>query len=252
MFKDLGLALRVMFRFRSRSKRVVSVKVDYTVYINEVNQWPPCPSLESVKSIVLHWSNGVRSGSIQSTAFLDKEGIIEFKESFKLPVTLSKDVPVKGQTDGVFHKNFIELNIYELRNKSSKGPLIASAQVDLAEHGVIKETELDISVPMNCRKTYKCTTQPVLSIIIRSFESQGSALSPNVESVVSSDSMSERRLEEIEVVSFTDDDFSHSSLDISGPPSEENFSSPQTILNEQLHQEVLVYCHFTLCFPFQY
>ncbi|KAJ7970630.1 EEIG1/EHBP1 N-terminal domain containing protein [Quillaja saponaria] len=53
------------------------------------------------------------------------EGKIEFNESFRLPVTLLRDMSVKGGDGDAFKKNCLQLNLYEPRkHKTVKGQLL--------------------------------------------------------------------------------------------------------------------------------
>ncbi|XWS30479.1 hypothetical protein CRYUN_Cryun24cG0121000 [Craigia yunnanensis] len=223
----------------AKNRRGPTVHVDYLIHIQEIKPWPPSQSLRSLRSVLIQWENGERtSGSTNNVSptlgSIIGEGKIEFNESFKLPVNLVRDMSVKGRDADVFRKNCLEFNLYEPRR--DKIQLLATAIVDLAEYGVIKET-LDITVPMNSKRIFSNTAQPLLFIKIdriykgrSSFSSRGS-LSKELsldrkgsESV--SALMDEEYAEEAEVASFTDDDVSsHSSLTVSSSTLESNGSS---------------------------
>ncbi|KAF4367633.1 hypothetical protein G4B88_001385 [Cannabis sativa] len=229
---------------RTKTRRSSSVQIDYLVHIQEIKPWPPSQSLRSLKSVLIQWENGDRcSGStnavVPSIGSIVFEGKIEFNESFRLPVTLLRDMSVKGGDGDVFQKNCLELNLYEpRRDRTVKGQLLASAIIDLAEYGVPKES-LSVSTPMNCKRSFKNTNQPVLYITLQSVvkarsrtssrESLSRAMSmENVGGESVSALMNEEYAEEAEIASFTDDDVSsHSSVAASSngglhPRNEEN------------------------------
>ncbi|MFQ6620637.1 hypothetical protein Gotur_000069 [Gossypium turneri] len=223
----------------AKNRRGPTVRVDYLIHIQEIKPWPPSQSLRSLRSVLIQWENSERnSGSTKTTSptlgSIVGEGKIEFNESFKLPVNLVRDLSVKGRDVDMFHKSFLEFNLYEPRRE--KIQLLATAIVDLAEYGVIKET-LEITVPMNSKRSYSNTTQPMLLIKIdriskgQNISSSRSGLSKELfqdkkgsESV--SSLMDEEYAEEAEIASFTDDDVSsHSSLTVSSSNLESNGSS---------------------------
>ncbi|KAL2520095.1 uncharacterized protein Fot_24018 [Forsythia ovata] len=91
---------------------------------------------------------------------------IEFNKSFRLPVTLLREISIKIGNGDTFQKNCLEFNLYESRsNKMVKGQLLGTAIEDLAEYGVVEES-LSINAPINCKRTYKNTTQPLLFLEI--------------------------------------------------------------------------------------
>ncbi|KAK6280408.1 hypothetical protein POUND7_020675 [Theobroma cacao] len=223
----------------AKNRRGPTVHVDYLIHIQEIKPWPPSQSLRSLRSVLIQWENGERSSGSTNTVSptlgsIVGEGKIEFNESFKLPVNLVRDLSVKGRDADVFQKNSLEFNLYEPRR--DKIQLLATAIVDLAEYGAIKET-LDITVPMNSKRSFSNTAQPILFIKIdriykgRNSSSSRSGLSEEhsldrkgSESV--SALMDEEYAEEAEVASFTDDDVSsHSSLTVSSSTLESNGSS---------------------------
>ncbi|KAL4379561.1 hypothetical protein GQ457_02G012340 [Hibiscus cannabinus] len=228
----------------AKNRRGPTVRVDYVIHIQEIKPWPPSQSLRSLRSVLIQWENGERnSGSTKTTSptigSIVGEGKIEFNESFKLPVNLVRDMSVKGRDADVFHKNFLEFNLYEPRRE--KIQLLATGIADLAEYGIIKET-VDITVPMNSKRSYSSNTaQPILFIKIdriskgQSISSSRGVLSKELpqdrkrsESV--SSLMDEEYAEEAEVASFTDDDVSsHSSLTVSSSTLESNNGSVPVI-----------------------
>ncbi|XVF57835.1 hypothetical protein PTKIN_Ptkin07bG0014600 [Pterospermum kingtungense] len=223
----------------AKNRRGPTVHVDCLVHIQEIKPWPPSQSLRSLRSVLIQWENGERSSGSTNTVSptlgsIVGEGKIEFNESFKLPVNLMRDMSVKGRNADVFQKNILEFNLYEPRRE--KIQLLATAMVDLAEYGVIKET-LDVTVPMNSKRIYSNATQPILFIKIdrihkgRNSSSARECLPKELslerkgcESV--SSLMDGEYAEEAEVASFTDDDVSsHSSLTVSSSTFESNGSS---------------------------
>ncbi|GLT43367.1 hypothetical protein SLA2020_173210 [Shorea laevis] len=212
-----------------------TVKVDYLIHIEEIKPWPPSQSLRSLSSVLIQWENGERnSGStntvVPSIGSVVGEGKIEFNESFKLPVALVKELSVKGRDGDAFQKNLLEFNLHERRR--DKNQLLATAVVDLADYGILKES-LRTSVSMNCKRTFNNTSQPVLFIKIQPFDngragsskgrlSKGISLDKNG-SESASDLMNGEYGEESEFTSFTDDDVSsHSSLTVSSSALESN------------------------------
>ncbi|XWS44029.1 hypothetical protein CRYUN_Cryun15aG0010200 [Craigia yunnanensis] len=238
----------------AKNRRGPTVHVDYLIHIQEIKPWPPSQSLKSLRSVLIQWENGERSSGSTNTVSptlgcIVGEGKIEFNESFKLPVNLVRDMSVKGRDADVFQKNILEFNLYEPRRE--KIQLLATAIVDLAEYGVIKET-LDITVPMNSKRSFSNTAQPILSIKIdrlykvRNSSSSRDCLSKELsldrkgsESV--SALMDEEYAEEAEVASFTDDDVSsHSSLIVSSSALESNGGSVPR--NEENGSVTLIDC----------
>uniref|UniRef100_A0A1D1Z5E1 Myosin-H heavy chain n=1 Tax=Anthurium amnicola TaxID=1678845 RepID=A0A1D1Z5E1_9ARAE len=225
---------------RSKNRKGATVLVDYAVHVQELKPWPPSQSLKSLRSVVVQWENGDRnSGSGTPVAPSPGDGKIVFNESFKLQVTLLKDAPVKGIDMGTFQKNVLELNLYEpRRDKTVKGQHLGSAAIDLAEHGIIKEA-ISFGIPVNCKRSFRNTTQPVLFLKIQPFEkADGSSSSrDSLSKEVSLDKddresvsalMNGEYAEEAEIASFTDDDVSssHSSLAHSASAFASNASSP--------------------------
>lgn len=201
------------------------MQIDYLIHIQDIKPWPPTQSLRSLRSVMIQWENGERSsGSTNlvapSLGSVIGEGKIEFNESFRLPVTLLRDMSVRGGDADVFQKNCMEFNLYETRrDKAVKGQLLGTAVIDLADYGILKET-LSISVPMNCKRNYRNTDQPLLFLKIQPVEKDRTSFSlrdkmskeNNAGDSVSA-LMNEEYAEEAEIASFTDDDVSsHSSV----------------------------------------
>lgn len=244
---------------KAKSRRGALVQIDYLIHVQEVKPWPPSQSLRSLRSVLIQWENGDRnSGStnlvVPSLGSVVGEGKIEFNESFRLPVTLLRDMSVKGGDADAFQKNCLEFNLYEpRRDKTVKGQLLATAMVDLADYGVVKE-ELSITAQMNCKRSYRNTDQPVLFIKIQPVnKSRTSSLAGDdqLRGVVLDDNgggsvsslMNEEYAEEAELASFTDDDVSsHSSQTISSTALDSNGGLPPQ------NEEVL--CRFFLCILF--
>ncbi|XVE67731.1 hypothetical protein DITRI_Ditri09bG0012100 [Diplodiscus trichospermus] len=241
----------------AKNRKGPTIHVDYLIHIQEIKPWPPSQSLRSLRSVLIQWENGERNSGSTNTVSptlgsIVGEGKIEFNESFKLPVNLVRDMfSVKGRDADLFHKNCLEFNLYEPRR--DKIQLLATAIVDLAEYGIIKET-IDITVPMNSKRSISNTAQPILFIKIdriykgRNSSSSRGSLSKELsldgkgsESV--SALMDEEYAEEADVASFSDDDddvSSHSSLTGSSSTLESNGSSlPQ---NEENGSVTLVDC----------
>ncbi|KAF7801680.1 uncharacterized protein G2W53_040791 [Senna tora] len=244
------------------NRRGASVKIDYLIHIEEIKPWPPSQSLRSLRSVLIQWENGERSsGSTSHVApslgSVIGEGKIEFNESFRLPVTLLRDMSVRSGRADIFQKNCLEFNLYEpRRDKVVKGQLLGTAIVDLAEYGVPKEA-LGISAPMKCTRNYKNTDQPLLFIRIepvgknRTSFATRDALSKEVPKDINggeSALKNEEYADEAEIASYSDDDVSsHSSVaamavasahDTSGcMPAEllENGPTQNTVRNEKEH-----------------
>lgn len=219
---------------RSKNRRPTTIQVDYTIHIQEIKPWPPSQSLKSLKSVVLQWENGDRSSGSTSPVS-PSQSKIEFNESFNLHVTFVKESSGKKNE---FQKNVLELSLYEpRRDKSAKGQLLGNAAVDLAELGIVKDV-VSFGVPLNSKRSYRNTAQPMIYVKIQAFDKEGSSVSPSasfreslskVESLDGEGAESVSALmngeyaEEAEIASFTDDDVSsHSSLGNLASASETN------------------------------
>ncbi|CAL9096794.1 unnamed protein product [Musa acuminata var. zebrina] len=242
---------------RSKHKKGASVHVDYIIHILEIKPWPPSQSLKSLRSVVLHWENGDRSSGSTSIVTPNlgssaTEGRIEFNESFKLDVTLLKDGSSKVNDKGAFQKNLLEFNLYEPRRDKSKGQHLGSALIDLADHGVIKDT-MNAGILVSSKRSFRNTAQPVLYVRIQPLNN-GSISSSSRETLSKeasldgkesvSDLMNEEYAEEAEIASFTDDDVSSpSSLANSSSALEANadfsvHNGPDVEDYENVHQKV--------------
>ncbi|KAF8378118.1 hypothetical protein HHK36_029455 [Tetracentron sinense] len=239
---------------RTKNRRGTSVQANYRVHIQEIKPWPPSQSLISPRSVLLQWENGdCNTGSTSPVVPCLGSGIgdgkIEFNESFRLPVTLCREVSVKGGDGDTFQKNCLEFNLYEpRRDKTVKGQLLGTVIIDLADYGIFKET-VTVSAPMNCKRNFRNTAQPVLFLKIHPFDkdSASSSSRENLLNEASQDKdgresvsalMNEEYAEEAEIASFSDDDISsHSSLTISSSAFEASGDSPPQ--NEENGQEAV-------------
>ncbi|KAL2547385.1 nucleolar protein gar2 [Forsythia ovata] len=107
------------------------------------------------------------------------DGRIEFNESFRLPVTLLREMTIKSGNRDTFQKNCLKFNLYEPRsNQMVKGQLLGTAVVDLVEYGVVKEC-LSINAPINCKRMYKNTAQPFLFLEIQPVERKEASMDRN-------------------------------------------------------------------------
>ncbi|XP_027349888.1 uncharacterized protein LOC113861331 [Abrus precatorius] len=208
-----------------------AIHMDYLIHIQEIKPWPPSQSLRSLRSVLIQWENGERSSgstclvspSVGSNSVAG-EGKLEFNESFRLPVTLLRDMTVRNSTVDMFQKNCLELSLYETRrDKTIKGQLLGTAIIDLADCGILRET-LSIRTPLNCQRNYRNMDQPLLFIQIEPVGKNRarSALKESLSKEVSKDKnggdsvsviMNGEFGDEAEIASFTDDDVSsHSSV----------------------------------------
>ncbi|KAK3183774.1 hypothetical protein Dsin_031060 [Dipteronia sinensis] len=226
----------------AKNRKEPSIHVDYLIYIQEIKPWPPSQSLRSLRSVLIQWENGDRnSGStktvVPSLGSVVGEGKIEFNESFRLPVTLLREMHAKNKDADTFQKNCLEFNLYEPRR--DKTTLLATAIVDLAEYGIVKET-LNVNVPMNSKRSFRNTSQPVLFAKIqpvdKAISRTSSSLREGFLKEAASDKnggesvsalMNEEYAEEAEIASFSDDDVSsHSSVIVSSSATESNKALP--------------------------
>ncbi|XP_031381164.1 uncharacterized protein LOC116195897 isoform X2 [Punica granatum] len=228
---------------KAKARKGPTEKLNYLVHIEEIKPWPPSHSLRSLRSVQIQWENGERSSRSTSSVVPSlgsgvNDGKIEFNESFRLPVTLLRNMSVKAGDADTFQKNCLEFSLYEpRRDKTLKGQLLGTAVIDLADYGIIKGS-LSINVPVNCQRNYKNTAQPLLYVRIQpvdkgrtnisskdGFSNQASVEKNGAESV--SDLMKEEYAEEAEINNFSDDDVSsHSSAAVSS--AESNGSLPPT------------------------
>jgi hypothetical protein len=225
---------------RSKSRKSVSFQVDYLIHVQEVKPWPQSQTLKSAQSVVVQWENGDRNSGSFTCGVGD--GRIGIGESFRLPVTLWREASKKTATRESFLKNSLEFYLYEPRkDRAVKGQLLGSAAINLADHGVIKET-ITISAKVNCKRSFKSSVQPVLYVNIQPLDRDSSGSSPkgSLSKEVSLDKSesfsglaSEENDEEAEIASFTDDDddvdedfSSHSSRTIASSAFETTGCSP--------------------------
>ncbi|KAG9447154.1 hypothetical protein H6P81_013282 [Aristolochia fimbriata] len=229
---------------RTRNRKGASVQIDYVIHIHEIKPWPPSQSLRSLRTVILQWENGEKnSGSLGPVAptigSVVGEGKIEFNESINLAITLSREVHARGGESSTYQRNCLELSLYEpRRDKIAKGQLLGNVTIDLAEYGILKEP-VSFSFPMNCKRSYRNTTQPVLFGKIQPLDktrngssspenmSEESTLDKESKESVSALMNEEYAEEEAEIASFTDDDVSsHSSLTISSLAFDATGNSP--------------------------
>lgn len=219
---------------RSKGRKSVAVEVDYLIQVVEIKPWPLSQSSKSVQSVLLEWANGDLYGSFSSGI---GDGKIEFAESFRLQVKLCKETSKKGTAHDTYQKNNLEFYLYEPKNdKATKVQLLGSAVLNLAEYGIIKET-LTVDIPLNCKKSFKNSGQPVLCVNIQPFDKDSTGSSPkgssSKEVSLGNGSVSESLIEgndvEAKIDSFTDDDddvSSHSSRTVNSSAFETTVSSP--------------------------
>ncbi|KAI8533437.1 hypothetical protein RHMOL_Rhmol10G0010200 [Rhododendron molle] len=227
---------------RTKTRKSPTVQLDYLIHVQEVKPWPPSQSLKMIRSVLIQWEHGERNSGTTNPVvpFLGSgigDGKVEVKESFRLPVTLLREMHTKGGDGDSFRKNCLEFNLYELkRDKTIKGQLLGTAIVDLADYGVVKGT-LRISVPMSCKRSFSNAAQPVLFIKIQAVErsctnlSKETSMERNGSESVSALMSEEYAAEEAEIASITDDDgSSHSSSAVSSSAFE---VGPQAVKDNQ-------------------
>ncbi|KAL8231637.1 hypothetical protein R6Q57_001415 [Mikania cordata] len=221
---------------KTKIKKSPSVQLNYVIDIVEVKPWPPSQSLRSIRSALIQWEHGDKnSGNTKAVVpFLVSDsgvgdGKIEFNESFKLHLTLWREMSIKAADGDSFLKNCIEFSMYEpRRDKTVKGQLLATAVVDFAEYGVVKDG-LIISVPMNCKRAFANTIQPMLYLKIEAVDKNNRVRSESMDRNYSESSMTVEQVEETESTSITDDDVcSQSSMAATSLTSQ-----PNTSLNPQ-------------------
>ncbi|XP_068665641.1 uncharacterized protein [Aristolochia californica] len=229
---------------RTRNRKGTSVQIDYAIHIYEIKPWPPSQSLRSLRTVILQWENGEKNSGtlgpvVPTIGSVVGEGKIEFNESINLAITLSREVPARRGEPRTYQRNCLELNLYEpRRDKIAKGQLLGNVTIDLADYGILKQP-VSFSSPMNCKRSYRNTTLPVLFGKILPLEKtrNGSSLPENLSEESNLDKgakesvsalMNEEYAEEqAEIASFTDEDVSsHSSLTISSSAFDATGSSP--------------------------
>ncbi|KAK4357609.1 hypothetical protein RND71_023219 [Anisodus tanguticus] len=187
--------------------------------VDEIKPWPPSQSL---KSVLLQWENdGQSSGSIVSTV---GDASIGFRESFTLPLTLSREKKAHDK----FQKNFLDFYLYELRkDKTTRGQLLGTSLINLADFGLIEEV-VSIYTPLNCKKSSKGSEQPALS----------SPVSVGKEQESVADSVNGKNEDDYEIASFTDDESSHSSQNVARfSPSPQGKIAHESIIENLLRDD---------------
>ncbi|KVI02428.1 EEIG1/EHBP1 N-terminal domain-containing protein [Cynara cardunculus var. scolymus] len=220
----------MLLGLKTKNRRSLYVQLDYLINLVEIKPWPPSQSLRSLRSALIQWVYGDKiSGSTKAVApsivsgLSVGDGKIEFNESFRLCVTLSRDMSTKAGDIETFQRNCIEFNLYEpRRDKTVKGQLLATATIDFAEYGIVKES-LMISVPMTCKRTFGNTAQPMLFLEMQTSERSNRMRSSSIDSLIREGSldknhsesvsalMNEEYAEEAETASITNDDNSSQS-----------------------------------------
>ncbi|CAN4101878.1 unnamed protein product [Withania somnifera] len=228
---------------KTRTRNSPSVQVDYLIHIKEIKPWASSQSLSTPRAVLIEWQHGDKhSGSTnQVVPSLGAgsgigDGRIEFNESFRIPVTLLRETSFKCRDGDTFQKNCIEFHLYEpRRDKTVKGQHLATATIDLADYGVVRES-LSISPPINCKRTYRNSAQPLLFLKIQLGER--SRVRPSLRDRLKREAsmdrngslsrlLSEEYADEAEFASFTDDDVSsHLSFPVSSSSNGLNFESP--------------------------
>ncbi|PIM99346.1 hypothetical protein CDL12_28163 [Handroanthus impetiginosus] len=206
---------------KNKTRKSPSVHLDYIIHIQEIKPWPPSQLLRKIRAVLIQWEHGDRSSGLTSQVVPSLgtgcDGRIEFNESFRLAVTLVRDISVKGGDGDTFLKNCIEFNLYEpRRDKTAKGQLLGTAVVDLAEFGVVKEN-VCLSAQINCKRTYWNTFQPLIFLRIEPVGRSRTSLS--LRDSLMREALVDRNYckeyaDKAEAASFTteDDILSHSSL----------------------------------------
>lgn len=236
---------------RSNS-RGPSAQLEYQIHLQEIKPWPPSKLLKSLRSAVLRWEYSDKySGSTNPVVPLVgsnvSDGKIQFNHTFRLPVNLLK-------IEDTLHKNCLKFNLFETqRNKTVQGQLLATAIIDLADYGIVKEV-IHITAPMNCKRVMSIKAQPVLFLKIhpvhrnraislsRNGQLRNESMDKNGNGSVSA-LMNKEYAEEAEIVSPTDvDGSSHSSTRVPFPAVQlQGASSPK-------EKGVKNYCFYILVF----
>ncbi|KAI3981690.1 hypothetical protein MKX01_020633 [Papaver californicum] len=211
-----------------------SIQAEYLIQIQEIKPWPPSQSLRSLRSVLIQWENGDRNGGSTNpvSPFLGSgigDGKIKFNETFRIPVTLCREIGGTGGYGETFQKNCLEFNLYEpRRDKTIRGQLLGTAVVDLSEYGILND-KVVVSSPMNCKRSFRNSIQPHLFVKIQPLDIHSGSSSSSMESLSKDESISNKssdelvsalisgeNAEESEIMSFTYDDVSsHSSLILS-------------------------------------
>ncbi|KAL8097644.1 uncharacterized protein LOC141684682 isoform X2 [Apium graveolens] len=212
---------------KTSNSRGTSAQLEYQIHLQEIKPWPPSKLLKSLRSAVLRWEYSDKySGSTNLVVPLVGsnvgDGKIQFNHTFRLPVNLSK-------IEDTLNKNCLKFNLFEpQRNKTVQGLLLATAIIDLADYGIVKEI-IHITAPMNCKRVMSNKAQPVLFLKIqpvqrnratslsRNGQLRNASVDKNGNGSVSA-LMNKEYAEEAEIVSPNDvDGSSHSSTSVTSP-----------------------------------
>lgn len=239
--------MTMVLGIRSKSRKNAAVQVDYLIHVQEIKPWPSSQALRSVETVLLQWENGDQAGSLTCNV---GDGKIEFGESFTLPVTLYREKSRKSAARDTYQKNNLEFYLYEPRkDKAVKGQLLGSAGINLADYGIVMET-INLSTPLNWKKSYKSSAQPVLYVSFQPCGTPSSSLSREVSlEKDGTDSIPESVNDaNEEIASFTDDDdddvSSHSSHTVNSSAFEKTVSSSPS--NEKVCGAIFQICPFSI------
>lgn len=205
------MIVNMVLGIRSKSRKTVSVEVQYIIHVQEIRPWPPVKSQRSAQSVVLQWENGDKNSG--SFACSSRDGKIEINESFRLPLLLLRESSKRGKHHDTFQKNCLDFYLYEHQNDKAKSQLLGSATINMADYGVIKETTA-INTQVNFKKSFRNSAQPLLYINIQPFDAEGSDSSPkscvskelSVDKEESESATQSLNEEYVEIASFTDDE----------------------------------------------
>ncbi|KAL0331872.1 UNVERIFIED_CONTAM: hypothetical protein Scaly_2088700 [Sesamum calycinum] len=88
---------------RTKTRRSPSVQLDYIIHIQEIKPWPPSQSLRTLRAVLIQWEYGEKTSGFTNqvvpslgTGSGVGDGRIEFNESFRLPVTLMREMSIRG------------------------------------------------------------------------------------------------------------------------------------------------------------
>lgn len=130
-----------------------------------------------------------------------------------LQVAFTKDTAGNYTGTGL-ERNPLEFNLYEPKKEKSKGHLIGSGSIDLAEHGVLKEP-LNLTVQILNKKS-KSGTIPLLSLKIQPLDPDRSGGNITGSMMEKESAMDYETESEVDILNFSDDDAdresSHSSV----------------------------------------
>lgn len=130
---------KMVLGLRTKTRKSPSVQVDYIIHIEEIKPWPPSQSLRTLRAVLIQWEHSDKTCGFTNqvvpslgTGSGVGDGRIEFNESFRLPLTLTREMSIKGGDGDTFQKNLIEFNLYEpRRDKMVKAQLLGTAVLDL-------------------------------------------------------------------------------------------------------------------------